>query len=32
MKAALSLAYTAVDIITNNNLLTEIKDEFFKEK
>lgn len=32
MKAALSLAATAVDLITNDKLLAEVKDEFFKEK
>ena len=32
MKASLALAATAVDLITNNTLLNEIKDEFFKEK
>ena len=32
MKASLSLAATAVDLITNNTLLNEIKDEFLKKK
>jgi hypothetical protein len=32
MKASLALASTAVDLITNASLLSEVKDEFFKEK
>lgn len=30
MKAALSLAFTGYDIISNKNLLSEVKDEFYK--
>lgn len=32
MKASIALASTAIDLITNANLLSEVKDEFFKEK
>lgn len=31
MKASLSLAFTGLDLIENNQLLTEIKDEFYKK-
>lgn len=32
MKTALSLAFTAVDLITNDTLLKEVKEEFFNQK
>ncbi|MDZ7548176.1 M20 family peptidase, partial [Clostridium perfringens] len=31
MKAALSLSFTGYDIILNENLLSEVKNEFYKK-
>ena len=31
MKAALALAFTGYDIISNENLLSEVKNEFYKK-